>query len=351
MDYNLEPFFELTHDLLCIAGYDGFFKRVNPALTELLGYSKEELYGLPIDTFIFHLDKTETAFRRDELRQSKPLLNFNNRYIKKNGEVVWLSWTSIPLPDQKLVYAIAKNITQQKILEAEKNKLLAEYLKTNEKLKLLSYSTTHNLKSPIANMEMIFELIDKTTIEDPETMLSMELLKSMIDNLKVTLSSYQNKVSNISIEESSINSHQLEAVIGKVCVSIKSIIDNSDVKIETDFEAFSELEFNLDYLESIFLNLITNSIKYSHTSVSPIIRIETRIHKEKKQIIYSDNGIGFDMDLVGNKVFGLHQKFTDNEDSTGIGLYLVYHHLADYGGTIELDSKLGKGSTFTITFK
>lgn len=351
MEYSLEPFFELSPDLLCIAGYDGYFKRVNPALTALLGYSNDELYRMPIDSFIFHADKKETAFRRNELKQSRPLLNFNNRYVKKNGEIVWLSWTSIPHPENRIIYAIAKNITHQKILEAERNRLLAKFSLANERLKLLSYSTAHDLKSPISNMQMIFELMDSSKIEDKETILSLELLKSMIDSLKLTLNNYQDKVTDNNLKEMSAGQVEIEKVVDQVCASIGSLIAENNVKLETNFEAFSELEFDLEYLESIFLNLITNSIKYAQKTVSPIIKIKSYYLDGQKQIIYSDNGIGFDMDAVRTKVFGLHQKFTKHEDSSGIGLYLVYQHLASYGGTIELDSVLGEGSTFTITFK
>lgn len=84
-DYNYEFFFNLTPDLLCIAGYDGYFKKVNPAVSQALGYTMEELYGTPINDFVHPEDRNTTSQVRDQLHKAKPLLNFENRYLTKSG--------------------------------------------------------------------------------------------------------------------------------------------------------------------------------------------------------------------------------------------------------------------------
>ncbi len=68
------------------------------------------------------------------------------------------------------------------------------------------------------------------------------------------------------------------------------------------------------------------------------------------QLIFSDNGLGFNMDKVKDKIFGLHQKFHDHIDSKGIGLYLVYNHVTSLGGQIAVESEVNKGATFIISF-
>src|SRR4051812_24270434 len=93
-DFKYELFFELSADLLCIAGYDGYFKKVNPAVSNLLGYTMEELHARPINDFVYEEDKEKTSVVRHELTKAKPLRNFENRYVTKSGEIVWLSWTS-----------------------------------------------------------------------------------------------------------------------------------------------------------------------------------------------------------------------------------------------------------------
>jgi PAS domain S-box-containing protein len=115
--YNLECFFELSPDLLCVAGYDGYFKKINPAVSKTLGYTDEELFAQPINSFIYADDKEMTASKRHLITKGIPLLNFENRYVTKTGEIVWLTWTSMPIKAEKLVFAIAKNITHKKKLE------------------------------------------------------------------------------------------------------------------------------------------------------------------------------------------------------------------------------------------
>lgn len=79
-DFKYELFFELSPDLLCIAGYDGYFKKINPAVANLLGYTMEELYARPINDFVFCADKRSTQQVRTELIKSTPLFHFENRY-------------------------------------------------------------------------------------------------------------------------------------------------------------------------------------------------------------------------------------------------------------------------------
>src|SRR4051812_36719238 len=112
-EFNLELFFELSHDLFCIAGYDGYFKRINQSVSTVLGYTQEELFAKPINDFVHPDDQDITQKNRDNLKNSIPLLNFENRYITKSGEIVWLAWTSMPNEKEKVVYAIAKNITHK----------------------------------------------------------------------------------------------------------------------------------------------------------------------------------------------------------------------------------------------
>ncbi|HSI70128.1 MAG TPA: PAS domain S-box protein, partial [Gillisia sp.] len=143
--FNFEHFFESSSDFLCIAGYDGYFRKVNPAFLKLLGYTEEELFSKPISDNIYPEDRNITAGHRDHLKKEVPLLNFENRYLTKSGEIVWLTWTSIPEPSLNLIYAIAKNITHIKKLEEERNSLLANLTQVNAEFKQLTYTTSHDL--------------------------------------------------------------------------------------------------------------------------------------------------------------------------------------------------------------
>lgn len=350
-DYHFDNFFNISADFICIAGFDGYFKRINPAVSKLLGYSDEELYAKPINSFVYTPDLKITIETREQVYKNKPLLNFENRYLTKSGDIVWLSWTSMPVESEKLVYAIAKNITHKKKMEEERNLLIANLTQINKELTVLSHKTSHDLKSPINNMLSVFNLIDVSKINDPETLELIEILKLTSKNLKQTLNDSIDEL----VENESINT-QIEVVnlnesLSEVLASINSLVRDSRAIINIDFSAFENISFNKAYIKSIFLNLVTNSIKYAKPYQVPIITIESRKVNGVNQLVFSDEGLGFDMDKVKDKIFGLYQKFHSNIDSNGIGLYLVYNHITSLGGRIAVESKINEGATFIISFK
>ncbi|TDD97088.1 PAS domain-containing sensor histidine kinase [Flavobacterium cellulosilyticum] len=344
-------FFDLSPDLLCIAGFDGYFKKINPSVSKLLGYTEEELFSKPISEFIYSDDKNITATLRSELTKNSVLQNFENRYVTKSGEIIWLAWTSMPVYKEQLIYAIAKNITHKKILEEERNIIVTNLSRINNDLKKISYTSSHDLRAPVNNMISIFSLIDTSKISDPETLELLKMLELTSENLKEALNDHL----DVLIQEDHLNTEledlNFDNSLNSVLLSINSLIQNSNASITTDFSKLEKVKFNKTYMESLFLNLITNSIKYAKPGTFPKISISSRIQDGINQLVVSDNGLGFDMDIVKDKIFGLHQKFHNHVDSRGIGLYLVHNHVTSIGGKITVESKVNQGTTFVISFK
>ena len=349
--FNLDLFFDLSPDLLCIAGFDGYFKRINPAVAKALGYSREELMARPINDFVYTDDKVITETHRENLRRDIPLLNFENRYVTKGGEIVWLSWTSMPVERDGLVYAIAKDVTHKKKQEEDRNLLIAHLTKVNQDHKQLSYRTSHDLRSPVNNLLGVLYLLDTSRIQDEETLEFIQILRSATEDLSRTLDDYVDALSQREGLQVAVEELSLEESLKRVTQSLKILIDNSHAVIHADFSGAERVHFNKAYLDSVFLNLVTNAIKYARPGVAPVIRIRSSCIEGGRRLTFSDNGLGFDMDKVGDKVFGFRQQFHDHADSKGIGLYLVYTHITSLGGQISLESKPNAGTTFTITFR
>ncbi len=346
-----ELFFELSADLLCIAGFDGYFKKINPAVVKLLGYTSDELMARPINDFVYEDDKNITQKVRRDLIGGEPVFNFENRYVTKSGDIVWLSWTSMNIDSDRLVFAVAKDVTIKKKLEEERNTLLINMTSLNKKLEHLSYTTSHDLRAPVNNLLSLFELLDTTQIADEDTLELIKVLRAASVNLQQTLNGYVDKLKekqsvNLPLEEIS-----LSGALETVMKSIASLVRNSRAVINADFSEVSSIFFNKEYLHSILLNLLTNSMKYAKTDCLPVITITSKRVNGIRQLIVSDNCIGFDMEKVKDRIFGLHQKFHEHADSKGIGLYLVYNHVVSLGGTISLESKPNEGATFIISFR
>ncbi|MBO0323622.1 PAS domain S-box protein [Muricauda sp. CAU 1633] len=351
MNIQLEPFFDQSVDCLCIANYEGYFVKINPAFVALLGYSEEELHSKKISEFIYHEDKERTAAHREELKNNVPLVNFENRYVCKSGELVWLHWTSIPLENERLIYAIAKDITHNKKLENERISHLSQLHKVNEKLKQQNYTTSHDLRSPLNNLMSLTNFIDLSKIDDADTREIVSLIRLSAEGLKTSLNAFI----DAHVKHDTINNVLKEVffsdVLQKVQSSISALIQKAGAKFQVDFSGMESVPFKENFMESIFLNLVTNSIKYAKPGVPPIISIKSNQQNGKRCLMYSDNGLGMDMENVGHLIFKLNERFHGNEDSKGVGLYLVHNHVTSLGGTIAVESEVGKGTTYTIKFK
>lgn len=348
---DLETFFRLSHDNLCIAGYDGYFRRVNPAFVKLMGYSEEELFAVPISSFVHPQDRELTAETRALILEDKPLLHFENRYITKAGEIVWLTWTSIPDQAQELIYAVSKNITHIKKLEEDRQLIIKDLTAINSGLKQLTYTISHDLRSPVSNMMSLFSLIDLTQIKDEDSLLYLDLLEKSVHELKDTLDDQMEHLKGTLLLRSTLEPVPLKEVFQSTTGSIHSLIESSGATFATDFSEVELLLGNSFYLHSIFLNLITNSIKYAKPGIPPVISITSKKDGVASRLLFKDNGIGFDMEKIGNKIFGLNQVFTENSNSKGIGLYLVKNYMNNVGGTITVSSQVNSGTIFCLTFQ
>lgn len=349
--FDYDPFVQLSPDLICIASYDGFFKKINPAVSKTLGYTTEELLSKPINEFVYIKDKDSTIESRENVKRSIPLINFENRYVTKSGEIVWLSWTSVGIEEERLVLGLAKNITHKKRLDEDRNILISNLTKANDELKQLTYTTSHNLRSPVNNLLSIFNLIKDKKVEDEEIAELLDMLEESTGNLSNTLNNYldsliQKKSLNIAVSTISFT-ESLNAVMK----SLRSLIIDTKTTINSNFNEVDLITFNKAYLESIFLNLVSNSIKYAKPNTYPQIFLESKKGNGTATLIFRDEGLGFDMEKDKDRIFGFNQTFHENKDSKGIGLYLVHNHVTSLGGQIDIDSRINEGTTFTITFK
>jgi len=111
---ELETLFETSPDMLCIAGVDGTFRRLNPAWEKTLGFTAAELMSRPYVEFVHPDDRPATSTEAGAVARGTSSVLFENRYRCKDGTYRWLAWKSTPLPDQGLVYAMARDVTEQR---------------------------------------------------------------------------------------------------------------------------------------------------------------------------------------------------------------------------------------------
>jgi diguanylate cyclase len=115
--------FNLSLDMVSTAGFDGRFKTVNPAFERILGYREEEIVGRPFLDFVHPDDRERTEREAAALSDGNNTVQFQNRYFDSKGEVHWLEWASVPLPDEQIIYGIARDVTERKVMEEELERL------------------------------------------------------------------------------------------------------------------------------------------------------------------------------------------------------------------------------------
>ncbi len=329
---------------------------VNPAFEKMTGYTKEELIGKTPKIF-----QNEDSDRKEIDRLSVAMKNWETCEVtlsnsKKSGEKYWISFEIIPLADENGWFthwiSVERDVTKQIESAQEKEKLVKELIESNLELKQFSYITSHNLRAPLTNLVAVCDLIKTDKITDPLTLKLINSFKVSTHRLSETL----NDLIEILIIKENRNLQKTQLTFNDILEKINDTLTNSllqkNVTVNADFSKAPIVTFSNVYLESIFINLFTNAIKYSHPNRAPIITINTykEINGDTK-LIFSDNGIGINMIHARDKIFGLYKKFHKNADSKGIGLYLIHAQITALGGTIAVESEVNVGTTFTITFK
>jgi PAS domain S-box-containing protein len=342
-----KKFFELSSEMLVIAGTDGYIKLTSSAFTKILGYSEEEVSVSTFFAFIHPDDHSKAEVELVKLGSGVSISAFPLRLKTKTGLVKHFLWSVTPDKTTGDLFAAGYDITE--IKEAEQVRALAEKLSTqNKQLADFAHIVSHNLRSPVGNLTALLELYRLATPEEREGL--FDKFGRVADHLSNTLNDL---VESLRIKDGITKDSEplrFADVLNKTKEILTGQIMESGATITHNFNRQPEVEYPRIYLESIFLNLLSNAIKYRMQNRPLTVHFETLEVNKNLVMTVEDNGQGIDLVRNGEKLFGFYKAFHKSKDSKGMGLFLTKTQIEAMGGSISAQSEIGKGTTFTIIF-
>ncbi|MBF4492717.1 PAS domain-containing protein [Flavobacterium sp. MR2016-29] len=270
----------------------------------------------------------------------------NYKWILDRGKVIKRDERGKPLR----VIGTHTDVSLQKEKELELMKTMKLYSEQNSRLLNFSHIVSHNLNTQAGNIKSILDFIDadidKTTISE-----MLEHLRTVSNDLNDTISNLTQIVKTQSNLNIAVVPLKLCEYIEKTISTIKGYDKRKNVKIINNVPNYLTINFNPAYLESVLLNFTTNAIKYAHPNRDPLIVFDFAIEPEgHKSLKISDNGLGIDLAIHGDLLFGMYKTFHKHEEARGIGLYITRNQIEAMKGSICVESQVGVGTSFKIIF-
>ena len=343
--------FEISIDLLCVAGVDGYLKRVSRSWTNLLGWTEEELLSRPSIEFVHPDDRGRTLEARAELIDGQLLETLSNRYLCKDGGHRWIEWRSVPAVGRGLIYCVARDVTAER--ERQKRLVAADRMMS---VGTLAAGIAHEINNPlsylIANLDTMGEELRERAAE-PGTPRQPHLEAMLRDAREGA-----ERVNQIVRGLRTFSRHDEEhRVVMDVRPAVEMAINVAFNEIRHRARLVKELGVtprilaDAGRLGQVLVNLLVNAAHAitEGDAQANEIRVATFTDADGRAVLeVHDTGCGMPEEILARifepffttKPFGV---------GTGLGLSICHNIVTALGGTISVRSAVGRGTTMRIT--
>lgn len=300
-----------------------------------------------------HPDDRERAIEKFlNIAKSKQDGVIEYRFLAADGRVVWIrdSLSIVSEDGRNVLRGIMIDVTANKEAEQTTQQSLKLVNEHRKRLMNFSYIVSHNLRSHAANIQSISQFLDMGEKCNDEQAEMIAMLKTVSETLNETMLNLNDLVNLQTNDNLSLEELNLAEYINNAIELLTSQIEASNAHVEIDVPADVEVRYNAAYLESILHNLISNALRYRSPDRKPEIVVKWTSNANERKLSVSDNGVGIDLNRHGDKLFGMYKTFAGNPDARGIGLFMTKSQIESMDGTIAVESQVGVGTTFTITF-
>ena len=340
-------------DMAWLKDTKGIYIAVNEQFSNTCGYKTEDVIG-KTDYDIWRKDFAD-KYRQDDLEvmNSGQRRQLEEPQVDSTGREYWVETIKTPIRNMhgELIgtTGIAREITERKKAELEREKLITELEAKNTELERFTYTVSHDLKSPLVTITGFLSYLEKDARSG-----NFESFNKDVDRIKHAVQKMQELLKDL-LELSRIGrimNEPVEISFGEIVKEALSILEGQMAQKHISFEFVDNgLVIRGDTIRLIeaIQNLIDNAIKFMGTQPNPRIHIGSIMDAQGKPTFFvQDNGIGIEPQY-SERIFGLFNKLDANSQGSGVGLTIVKRIIEVHGGKIWVESMPGKGSTFYFT--
>jgi PAS domain S-box-containing protein len=336
--------------LLCISSTDGYFHRVNPEFTKVLGWSEAEMLSIPYLDLV-HPDDVQATLDAVEMQSGGTQARaFVNRYRCKDGTYRWLAWESNPVENEGLMYAMARDVTEQRLAEGQVRAARDEAHRANQAKSEFLSRMSHELRTPLNVVLGFAQLLQLGELSAEEDEAVEHIIKagrhllSLIDEV-LDISRIESRRLSLSME--SVDVHEVAEEVVRLMAPLGQLAEVTVGARGTagTLHAWADRQ----RLKQVLLNLVSNGIKYNRPGGA--VTVQWARSSEGVRIAVADTGRGISsagmarlfepFDRLGAEATGI--------EGTGLGLALSRALTEAMGGELTATSAPGEGSTFTIS--
>lgn len=356
---EIQKFYSLPLNLMCTATPDGFFKKINSQFEEVLGYSKEEMLKNPFTELIHPDDVDETMVEVAKLASGEEdmVVDFENRVCCKDDTIRWISWTATYDKVSGLMYIIGKDVTDRKELEKELRDAKVKADEANRAKSQFIANMSHEIRTPMNAIlgfaDMLKDLVDNDLKREYVENIQKSgknlllLINDILDLSKIEAG--KKKVMNRPVN--------IERVVEEVLSIFALKSGDKGLEMRSTIDPNLPVALLLDEmkLRQILVNLVGNAIKFTREGYIEIgVKIDDFDDLESQldlQIYVKDTGTGISeskQEAIFQDFEQENQSISEKYGGTGLGLAISNRLAQQMNGTIKVESKQNKGSTFTL---
>ncbi len=353
-------FMDLSVDMFCIIDFDGYIKKVNPSVERVLGYRAGELSSRNCLDFLHPDDRAQTDKNRLALKHGEMSVTFENRCQCKDGSYKWVSWNAVDAPDQKLIYAVGRDITQLKSwsdrIEQQNRELelrSREVERATQMKSKLFASMSHELRTPLNAIVGFSELLSEHTGTE-----FGDKQKRFVNHIKQGAAQLLRLINDIldlaRIEAGKLEIHRqnfsMQDALPEVLSTIQPLTTVRNIRLVQNCLGDSVVYADRVRVKQILYNLLSNAVRFAPQGGQ--VEIYTQAVDDMLAITVSDTGIGIcpeDQALIFEEFQLVERDSPSDDKGIGLGLAITRRLVEQQGGTIAVESEIGKGSRFTFT--